>query len=178
MQRAMPRWRTPLVITLLATSACDPSTTRPQLMPTPESRSTEMRAAAPKAIESLARALQADSVPVRRIEPRDGWLETGWYHFETGVPARSREAGADIVRIRAWAEPSRVKHVVLHVHVERRPRFDPSRPEGDLVETLNDDHPLAKTVASVLVAIGERPGIREAEPEETPPTRPLFRPQP
>ena len=170
--------RSAAMLMLAGLLACDPSTTRPQLAPTPESRSTEMRAAAPKAIESLARALQADSVPVRRIEPRDGWLDTGWYHYDDGTPARSRESGADIVRVRAWAEPSRVRHVFLWVQAERRPRFDPSRPEGDLLEALPDDHPLAQTVTAVLAAIGERPGIRETEPDRAPTTPPPFRPQP
>jgi hypothetical protein len=156
----------------VALLACDPASTRPQLAPTPESLSTEMRAAAPKAIETLARALQADSIPVRRIEARDGWLDSGWYHLATGAPAAARAAGDDVVRVRAWAEPSRNKFVLLYVQAERRSRFDPSLPEGDLAVALKADHPLAKTVTDILNSLGERPGIREAAPEPADPSPP------
>lgn len=159
-----------LLLAAIALLGCDPATTRPQLVPSPETLSTEVRAAAPKAIELLARALQADSIPVRRIDPRDSWLDTGWYHLATGAVASRTAAGADIVRVRAWTEPSRVKHVLLHVQAERRGRFDPSLPEGDVAELLPASHPLAKSVLAVLAAIGERPGIREAVPDSLPRT--------
>lgn len=154
-----------LASTLLA---CDPGTTRPALTPRPESLSTEMRAAIPKATETLARALQADGVPVRTLQPRDGWLESGWYRRTTGAQAEAGAVGPDIVRLQAWVEPSRFRHVLVYVQAERRVRRDPSRPEGDLVEVLAADDPLVVTVQRVLASIGERPGIREAAPDDIP----------
>lgn len=153
---------------LLLLAACDPASSRPALTPRPESLSTEMRAAIPKATEVLARALQADSIPVRTLRPRDGWLESGWYRRTTGTPAPAGAFGPDIIRLRAWVEPSRFRHVLIYVHAERRTRLDPSRPEGDLVETLPADDALTITVQRVLASIGERPGIREAAPDDVP----------
>jgi hypothetical protein len=141
--------------------ACDPGTTRPALVPTPETFSNEMRAAPQRAAESLARALAAEGIPLARIESRDAWMDSGWFDARTGTAVRDGIVGPDIVRVRAWSDPGRPRYAGLFITVHQRLRWDPSVPAGDLESPAPKEHPVAQKAEAVLLSLGERKGIKE-----------------
>lgn len=83
---------------LLPLLACYPSTTRPELVPMPAAATVEVQGSVPETTRALALALDSDSIPVRRTEPLDGWLETGWFNTATLQPVNGRELGLGTVK--------------------------------------------------------------------------------
>ena len=83
------------VIAVASLVACYPSTTRPDVAPFPEAPRIEVELFVERATQVLAVALDADSIPVRRTEPRDGWLESAWIHMTTLAPAAGRPLGPE-----------------------------------------------------------------------------------
>jgi hypothetical protein len=115
-----PRGRR-LALLLGALSACAPGTTRPPFDPSPAAPKVELELARGEAIERVAEALRADSVPVARVEVRDGFLESAWFDPATGLPVHGSPAGPDAVRIRAWADPGRAYHSEVTLEAVTRP---------------------------------------------------------
>jgi hypothetical protein len=174
----MGGWRV-LVLGGMA-AGCFMTTTRPAYTPILGSPSAEVRLGSDTATERLAEALKADSIPVSRIEPRDGYLETPWFDASTGSAARIAPLGPDVVRVRGWVEPGRVGHSDIRVEVAYRPVRDPSVPGRDLERTVPDDHPVTQRVRAVLDSLKHRFGDPELPPvsldtvrAEPEPKRPL-----
>jgi len=71
-------------------AACYPATTRPAFLPEPTAPVAEVELAIPEATRAAAVALDADSIPVRRTEPKDGWLESDWFDATTLQPTSRR----------------------------------------------------------------------------------------
>jgi len=88
-------------------AACQLATARPAFEPLPEALRAEIDLPQPAATLRLAEALRADSIPVDRVAPRDGYLETPWFEAATGRPTARRPVGPDIVRVRAWIDRGR-----------------------------------------------------------------------
>jgi hypothetical protein len=105
------------------------------------------------AIEALANAFLADSLPVKKVEARDAWLETPWFDTATGRPYKGEPLGAGVVRIRAWADPGRPLHSEVTVEAVYRPLADPSLPERSTEQPLPPGHPTAKRLAAVLKSL-------------------------
>ena len=167
--------------------ACRPATTRPPFPPVPEAASTEIRLSPAEATRLLAEALRADSIPAARVQLRDTWLETGWFRVTTGTPVRHRATGLDVVRVRAWADPTHPGNCKLVVETVYRPLADPSVPQRELDRQVPRDHPVAVKVRATLQDLvkryggppppaenagvraqpGEAPGNEEPVPEET-----------
>jgi hypothetical protein len=145
-------------VVALALCACRPDTTRPSLRPLPEAAFTEIRLPTQEATRQLAEALRADSLPPSRVRIRDGYIETAWLDSGTGRPTRKRPLGADVVRIRAWADPARPGNTLLTVETLYRPMADPSRPERELDRQVPKDHPLALRVQHALETLLKRYG--------------------
>jgi hypothetical protein len=152
----MAGWRV-LVLGGMA-AGCFMTTTRPAYTPMLGSPSAEVRLGSDTATERLAEALKADSIPVSRIEPRDGYLETPWFDASTGSAPRIAPLGPDVVRVRGWVDPGRVGHSDLRVEVAYRPVRDPSVPGRDLERAAPDDHPVVQRVRAVLDSLKNRYG--------------------
>lgn len=134
---ARPHGRTFIgAVVLVALLACDPGTTRPDLLPMPESRTLEVEGERPVAIEALHAMLVADSFPVRRIVARDAWLETDWFDATTLRPVGNNVLGPRVMRLRGWAEPSRAGESTLVVELVYRLMADPSVPSRELERSV------------------------------------------
>lgn len=72
----------PLVLVLLL--ACQPYTTRPSFGPLQGAAEAVVDLDVAKATTVLAEQLRSDSIPVSRVEPKDGYLETEWFSALTG----------------------------------------------------------------------------------------------
>jgi hypothetical protein len=156
---------------LLAIAACQPATNRPTLVPRPEAAGQEIRLPVREATQRLAEALRADTIPVRRIDVRDGYMETPWFDARTGRPTNRRPIGTEVVRVRAWADPARPGNSLLTVETVYQPLTDPSLPDRELEQAVPLDHRVAKKVAGVLTRMAQRygapplPQAQEAQPQ-------------
>lgn len=143
----------------LTAAACQPNTTRPPFTPLPEAAGTEVRLTVPEATRRLAEALRADSLPLRKVALRDGYIETPWFSAATRRPIRGRSSlGTNVVRIRAWADPARPGSSQLTVETLYRPLTDPSLPERELEREVARNHPVAVKVEAALRRLVERYG--------------------
>src|SRR6476661_9791689 len=79
------RWSPAVALAGLALG-CFLTTTRPGFDPLLGAPTAELRMPAADATERLAEALRNDSIPVARVEARDGYLETAWFDGATGRP--------------------------------------------------------------------------------------------
>ncbi len=130
--------------------ACHATTTRPTFGPVTGASRTEVELKVPVATRLLADRLIADSIPVTRVEPRDGFLETPWFDTASGRPTTRRRLGPGVVRLRAWVDPTQVGHSQLTVETLFRPLADPSLPERELDRQVPPTHPTASKVKNVL----------------------------
>jgi hypothetical protein len=143
----------------LAAVACQPNTTRPPFTPLPEAAGIEVRLPVREATRRFAEALRADSLPVRRVALRDGYIETSWFNATTRRATRGRRPiGPNVVRIRAWADPARPGSSQLTVETLYRPLADPSLPERELEKEVARNHPVAVRVEAALRKLVERYG--------------------
>jgi hypothetical protein len=156
---------------VLLALACRPSTTRPPITPYPEAAGSEVRLPVPEATRRLAEALRADSIPVRTVRLRDGYIETRWFLARTGRRPAGRPLGTGVVRIRAWADPARPGSAQLTVETLYRPLVDPSLPERELEREVPRGHPVAIRVEGVLKKLVDRYGGSPGPQVEAAPTR-------
>ena len=147
----------PLVVAMVV-GACYPTTTRPAFLPLPAAEVTEIELPVPGATSALAVLLDQDSIPVRRTEPKDGWLETGWFDAQTLRPTGRRPLGSDIVRVRAWIDPSRPNYSNVTVETVYRPVADPSRPGRELEEQVPHNNPVSGRITLVLAQLARAYG--------------------
>lgn len=145
----MRRWS----LTFVLLAACYPTTTRPAMTPVPSASVAEWELFVPEATRALALALDADSIPVSRTEPNDGWLETPWFDARTLKPTTRRPLGDETVRLRAWIDPSQPNHSAITVEIVYRPAADPSRDGRSLERQVNAAHPVAQRVAAVMAKL-------------------------
>lgn len=147
-----------LLLGAWVTAACQPSTTRPSLLPLPDAAGTEVRLPTREAIRHLAETLRAKSIPVKTVRLRDAYLETDWFDSRSGRPSGSRRIGPNVVRVRGWAEPARPGSSQLVVETAYRPLVDPSLPARELERQVARDHPVAVKVEEALRGLLERYG--------------------
>ena len=147
-------------------SACDPTTHRPTFTPRPEAATTELELAVPAATHALALALEGDSVPLSRVVPRDGFVETPWLDAATLRPATGRPVGPSVVRLRGWVDPSRYGFSRLTVEVVYRTTVDPSLPVRETEAEVPWSSPARARVRALLGKLGgtpvDQPEIRVA----------------
>jgi hypothetical protein len=85
------------VLALLAgLAACKAGTTRPYYPPLTGAPQTEIELGVRETTQALADVLRGDSLPVTRVEPRDGFVETAW--FRRAAPRPGGSAGAGVGR--------------------------------------------------------------------------------
>jgi hypothetical protein len=157
-------------------AGCFLATTRPGFSPLLGTPAAEVRLATDTATERLAQALRTDSIPVSRIEPRDGYLETAWFEGATGAASRSSTVGPAVVRVRGWVDPGRIGHSDLRVEVAYRAFRDLSVPERELERAAPPDHPVVLRVKAVLDSLEKRFGDPPPPPPEIPDTESVRRP--
>lgn len=138
------------ILLAAALAACYPTTTRPHLVPVPEALTAELELFVPAATRALAVALDADSIPVSRTEPDDGWLETPWFDAATLQPTTARILGPGVVKVRAIIEPGRPNHAMITIEVVHRPLADPSQDGRALERHVAGEHPVANRVRRVV----------------------------
>jgi hypothetical protein len=153
----------------LAGISCQPNTTRPPFTPLPEAAGTEVRLPVREATRRFADALRADSLPVRKVAIRDGYIETAWFDATSRRPIRHRRPiGPGTVRVRAWADPARPGSSQLTVETLYRPLVDPSLPERELEREVAPNHPVAVKVVAILQQLVQRYGGAPAPQAEAP----------
>ena len=149
-------------VALLA-GACSLSTSRPSFPPMPEARVGDLDVEVAVATERLAKALTDAGIPVARVEPQDGYLETPWFDTATGRPAAGRRLGLDVVRVRGWVTPSAHGSSEIKVETVYRPIADPSRPARELERSVPWAHPVRVQVRTVYRTIGARVSMEEPD---------------
>jgi len=146
-------------------AACYPATTRPAFLPEPTAPVAEVELAIPEATRAAAVALDADSIPVRRTEPKDGWLESDWFDATTLQPTSSRRLGAEVVKVRVWVDPSRPNYSNITAETVYRPFADPSRPDRELEQQVPVNHRVGAKIVQVLGKLRQQFG--GVEPDTT-----------
>lgn len=136
--------------------ACFPYTTRPSLDPLPGAPTAEVHLGPAAATERLAEALRNDSIPVTRVEPRDGYLQTPWFDAATGSPTARSPLGPGVVRVRGWVDPGRYGHSEMRVEIAYRVQRDPSVPGRELERLAPVDHPVRLKVQAALDSLAQR----------------------
>jgi hypothetical protein len=124
----------------------------------PEAAAQELRLSVREATRRLAEALRADTIPIRRVELRDGYMESPWFDARTGRPTSRRAVGTGVVRVRAWADPARPGSTRLSVETLYRPVMDPSLPDRELEREVAEEHRVARKVEGVLERLVQRYG--------------------
>src|SRR5437879_12303535 len=115
--------------------ACTPATARPDFLPAPQAARLVLDAPPGRVTPEIATLVAAESLQVERVNVRDGYVETAWY--DTRSRRSFRGAGdvpdlAATVKIRCWADPYVPGQTELTVETVSRPRYDPSRTDGEL----------------------------------------------
>ena len=154
-----PTWRGAAVVVavgVMLSGACYPATSRPGFPPVPEAATREVELAIPEATQQLAIAFDAEKVPVRRTEARDGWLETDWFDVQTLKPTKARHLGDQVVKIRAWIDPAKPNYSLVTVEAVYRPLADPSRDERSLEREVPNDHPVAMRIFRILDSLARK----------------------
>lgn len=157
---------------LLLLAACQPATTRPAFGPLPAAPDAAVDLDVPTATQLLADALRNDSIPVSRVEARDGYLETGWFDARTGTASDARPLGDSLVRVRGWVNAYGEERASLRVEAAVRLLANPALPPRELDRQAPDNNPAAVRVARVLEAMARRYPVPGAElpPAPTPPS--------
>ena len=156
----------PLLALLLA---CQPATTRPSFAPLPAAEEAVVDLSVQEATTLVAQALRDDSIPVSRVEPKDGYLETGWFISASGTPTTIRPLGDSVVRVRGWVNAYGKARGSIRVETAVRPLANPALPPRELDRQAPKDNPAAIRVARVLEAMARRYPVPGAEPTAVPP---------
>ncbi len=154
---------------LLLAGACQPNTTRPAFGPLPTAPQAVVDLEVGDATTKLAEALKADTIPVSRVAPRDGYLETGWFVPGSGALTEAWPLGDSVVRVRAWVNAYGHDRASITVETALRPLANPSLPPRELDRQASDSNPAAIRVARVLDALALRYPVPGAAPPPAPP---------
>ena len=155
-------------VLLLAVLACQPYTTRPSFGPLPTAAEAFVDEPVAHTTTMLSEGLAADSIPVSRVEPKDGYLETGWFNPYTGATTAARPLGDSVVRVRAWVNAYGEERASIRAETAMRSLANPSLPPRELDQQAPPDNPAAVRVARVLQALARRYPVPGATPPEPP----------
>jgi len=158
--RLLGRWS--LVTGYWLLLSCRATTSRPAFIPLPSATSAAVELEIPAATRALAETLAKDSVSLATIREADGYIDSGWLDAVTLERTGKRPLGRDVVRVRAWINPSKLFWSELVVEATYRPLTDPSRPERELDAMLPEDHPLQRRIAGSLRKLIEQYGDADA----------------
>lgn len=143
-----------LLLAVAAGVVCKPRTERPYFPPVTGAVQAEIQLPTKSATSALADVLKSDSLPVTKVEPRDGYIETAWFDAETRkATGRRRVLGSDVVRVRAWIDPTRQGYSRLTVETVYRPVADPSLAPRELDREVPQSHPVAKQMSEIITEL-------------------------
>jgi hypothetical protein len=92
-------------------------------------------------VEHLAELLQADSIELRWVRVREGYVETKWFNPVTGDTGGGRSLNTSgIVRLRFWTDLVLEHQSVVVGEAVRRRVVDPSLPERETEVHVPEDH--------------------------------------
>jgi hypothetical protein len=134
-------------------AGCQASTTRPGFLPHPDASVAEVHLTVPEATRLLAEVLRADSVPIARVEERDGFVESEWFAFPGFQAVRGRQLGPATDKIRAWVDPGRPgppPTSIITVEVIYRLYVDPARDPREAERHVGESHTVRQRVLAVL----------------------------
>ncbi len=151
--RETPRVARTILALVAIAAACKPVTTRPFFPPVTGAAQAEIELEPRNAIAALADVLRSDSLPLSRVEIRDGYLETAWFLAQTRRATRARPLGSDVVQVRAWVDPTRKGYSRLIVETVYRPLADPSLAPRDLDQQVPTDHPIGMRMTEILTEL-------------------------
>jgi hypothetical protein len=169
---------------LLLALGCQATTTRPPFAPLPEAAVTRLHLPIGRATRILADSLGADSVPIRRVEERDGYFESRWYSVPEFTVGRGPPLGSGMVRVRGWVDPGPVSGAdtvsIITVEAAYRAFEDPSRDDRELERHVEASHVAWQRIQAVLKVLVTTFGDPEepaadsaaARPPAGPPVRP------
>jgi hypothetical protein len=164
----MRRPRVPAFPLLGLLLACQPATTRPSFAPLPAAEEAVVDLNVQEATTLVAQALKDDSIPVTTVEPRDGYLETGWFIAASGAPTSIRPLGDSVVRVRGWVNAYGKARGSIRVETAVRPLANPALPPRELDRQAPKNNPAASRVARVLEAMARRYPVPGAEAPAVP----------
>lgn len=160
------KWVPQTVLALFAIAlACKPATTRPFFPPLTGAAQAEIELEPRNATAALADVLRSDSLPLARVETRDGYLETAWFSAVTRRPTGARRLGPNVVQVRAWIDPTRHGYSRLTVETVYRPLADPSLTPRDLDQQVPVDHPIGKRMTEIVTELARLYAGARREPE-------------
>ncbi len=157
----MPGFRFPVAAAALVLLGCQATTTRPTFRPLPAALSTEVRLSVPEATRVLAQALRQDSIPMARVEPLDGYLESPWFDTAGLRPTGRPQLGQETGRVRAWVDPGKPGPPAssrITVETAYRAYADPSRDPRETERLLPEAHAVYQRVLGALIRVAERHG--------------------
>jgi hypothetical protein len=147
MHRLAPR---ALLLSALLLVGCHATTTRPFFPPATGAAQAQIELGVQATTAEIADVLRTDSLPVRRVEVRDGLVETDWFDVTTKQRVTTRPVGPNVVQVRAWVDPYRTSFSRVTLETVYRPVADPSRADRDLEQQVPLDHPIAKRMTVIL----------------------------
>ncbi len=130
--------------------SCKAYSPRPSYPPVVGAPMGEINLSVRAATEALADVFRTDSLPLRRVELTDGYIETEWFDADSKRATDARRLGPEVVQVRAWVDPAKPGSSRLTVETIFRPVADPSLPARDLDRQAPADHPTAKRVAEIV----------------------------
>jgi hypothetical protein len=154
----------PLLLLLLS---CQPYTTRPAFEPLPTAAEAFVDQDVARTTSLLSEGLAAESIPVSRVEPKDGYLETGWFNPFTGLGSTARPLGDSVVRVRAWVNAYGEERASIHAETAMRTVANPALPPRELDQQVPPDNPAAVRVARVLATLARRYPVPGTTPPAT-----------
>lgn len=146
---------------LLLVTACQATTTRPTFSPAPGALTAQLRLDPPEALETVLAAFRADSIPLQRVETRDGYFDSGWLVSPQLTPAEGRPVGPGYVRVRGWVDLGKPYHSRYTVETVYRVYLDPSREDRELEAPVAETHPARLRIRSVLSSVLKQYGDPE-----------------
>ncbi len=157
-----------ILVVLALVVGCKATSTRPYFPPVTGAPQTEIELGVRQATEALADVLKDDSLPLTRVEPRDGVVETAWFNVRDKRISHGRRLGPDVVQVRAWVDPSRPGHSRVVIETVFRPLADPSLSPRALDRQVPPDHPIGKRMTEIITELAKlystEPATEPAKP--------------
>jgi len=147
--RTAAAWQAAAVVVGAGVLACNPSSARPPFVPFVNAVIDTILAAPEPVLEALAARLGDDSITLRTVSVRDGFLETGTVNAVGDV-------ATEPVTLRAWVDPVPGRRARLTVEVVRQWTPDPSRPVRDRERMVGPAHPVRLYLRRVLADLEDR----------------------
>lgn len=162
----LPSSATPVALLLAALVAgCKPGTVRPAFPPVMGAPKVEVELKTAQATEVLGEILKGDTLPVTRVDTRDGLIETAWFHTSDRKATSSRPLGTDVVQVRAWIDPSRTGFSYITLETVYHPLADPSLTSRQLDRQVPASHPIGKRMEQIVTELAR---LYNREPVDLP----------